>query len=382
MKSADTYNPGYASLIVMGAMSLSSGGIVQGLNFTAIDFETANSNRGSVCAVGLTKVQSGAVVDSKSWLIKPPASIGHFDPRNVSVHGIQASDVVRATKWEASLDRILAFAGSDVLVAHNASFDRSVLRNACTESGFKPPELTFHCSVDLAKRVLELDNNRLPTVAKALGLAPFQHHHAGDDSAVCAQAVIAVARTRSLHTLDELWPMRRPTASASSAQYQRTPALAELPQPNLAADPTHPLYGQVVVFTGELVTLERGEVMELVARAGAINGKNITKKTTMLVIGRQDASAGLVAISNKSGKERKAAQYIEAGRCIRAVSEKELLGWLQLRAKTPRQKPADVSTPLPEPVLADQGNSALEATAGKLGTVVLGILKWAGSNRR
>ncbi|KRF05305.1 hypothetical protein ASH00_13050 [Arthrobacter sp. Soil782] len=363
-------------------MSLNSGGTVQGLNFTAIDFETANSNRGSVCAVGLTKVQGGAVVDSASWLIKPPASMGHFNPRNISVHGIQASDVVGAAKWKASLDRILAFAGSDVLVAHNASFDRSVLRNACTESGFEPPELTFHCSVDLARRVLELENNKLPSVAKALGLAPFQHHHAGADSAVCAQAVIAVARTHALHTVDELWPTVRPTGSIASARYQRTPALAELPQPNLAADPTHPLYGQVVVFTGDLITLERGEAMQLVANSGAMNGKGITKKTTMLVIGQQDVNADSVAISQRSGKERKALQYIESGQDIRAVSEKELLRWLQLQAPAPRQERPGVAAALPEPVVSDQRSSALEETAGKLGTVVMGIVKWMGSNRR
>lgn len=355
---------------------------MQGLNFTAIDFETANSNRGSVCAVGLTKVQGGAIVDSKSWLIKPPASMGHFEPRNISVHGIQAADVVGAAKWEASLDHILAFAGSDVLVAHNASFDRSVLRNACTESGLEPPALTFHCSVDLAKRVLELENNRLPTVAKALGLAPFEHHHAGADSAVCAQAVIAVARTRALHTIDELWPTTHSAASTVPARYQRTPPLAELPQPNLAADPAHPLYGQVVVFTGDLATLERGEVMQLVASFGAMNGKNITKKTTMLVVGKQDATVGSVAISHHSGKERKALQYIEAGQNIRAVSERELLTWLQLHAPTPRQELAGAAPQLSEPAVPAQPSGALEESAGRFGTVFMGILKWVGNNRR
>ncbi len=355
---------------------------MQGLNFTAIDFETANSNRGSVCAVGLTKVRGGAIVDSTSWLIKPPASVGHFDARNISVHGIEPRDVVRAANWEESLNRILAFTGGDALVAHNASFDRSVLRNACAESGFEPPKLTFHCSVNLAKRVLQLENNKLPSVARALGLAPFEHHHAGADSAVCAQAVIAVAQTRALHTLDELWPTARPTASNAAARYQRTPILAELPQPNLAANPAHPLYGQVVVFTGDLASLERHDAMQLVASFGAMNGKNITKKTTMLVIGKQDATVSSVAIGHHSGKERKALQYIETGQNIRAVSEGELLTWLQLQAPAPRQELAGTAGQPIEVAAPAQPSGALEESAGRLGTVVMGILKWVRDNRR
>ncbi|WP_346028578.1 BRCT domain-containing protein [Arthrobacter parietis] len=185
-----------------------------------------------------------------------------------------------------------------------------------------------------------------------------------------------------MHTLDQLWPAARSKAPTASARYQRTPALAELPQPNLAADPAHPLYGQVVVFTGDLATLERDEAMQLVASFGATNAKNITKKTTMLVVGKQDATVGSVALSHHSGKERKALQYIEAGQKIRAVSEGELLRWLQLDVSPPSQMLADVDPQASRPVVPTQPISALEESAGRLGTVVMGILKWVGSNRR
>ena len=45
-----------------------------GLDFTAIDFETANSNSASACSVGLVKVRDGVVVDEAGWLIRPPAA--------------------------------------------------------------------------------------------------------------------------------------------------------------------------------------------------------------------------------------------------------------------------------------------------------------------
>jgi DNA polymerase-3 subunit epsilon len=39
------------------------------LDFTAIDFETANSYRGSPCSVGLVKVRDGQIVDESFTLI-------------------------------------------------------------------------------------------------------------------------------------------------------------------------------------------------------------------------------------------------------------------------------------------------------------------------
>lgn len=77
--------------------------------------------------------------------------------------------------------------------------------------------------------------------------------------------------------------------------------------------------------------------MQRVAVLGAMNANSITKKTTMLVIGLQDPTWSRVVISQGSAKERKALQYIAAGQIFQVVSEKELLGWLDVRAGTVSQ---------------------------------------------
>ena len=46
------------------------------LDFTAIDFETANQSSASACSVGLVKVRGGVVVDTASWFIRPPFGSG------------------------------------------------------------------------------------------------------------------------------------------------------------------------------------------------------------------------------------------------------------------------------------------------------------------
>ena len=66
------------------------------LDFTAIDFETANSSNASACAVGLVRVRGGEVVDKTGWLIRPPAGHDAFFELNTRIHGIRAEVVIGA----------------------------------------------------------------------------------------------------------------------------------------------------------------------------------------------------------------------------------------------------------------------------------------------
>src|SRR5690606_27234925 len=88
------------------------------LDFTAIDFETANSSPASACSVGLVRVRGGEVVATAGWLIRPPAGHDEFQEWNIKIHGIHAHEVADAATWPEQFDRLCDFAGADVLVAH------------------------------------------------------------------------------------------------------------------------------------------------------------------------------------------------------------------------------------------------------------------------
>lgn len=68
------------------------------LDFTAVDFETASSQPGSVCAVGLVRVRDGQVAGKSGGLIRPPDGLGEFTDYQTSVHGITAEMVVLLTE--------------------------------------------------------------------------------------------------------------------------------------------------------------------------------------------------------------------------------------------------------------------------------------------
>ncbi|QKJ19077.1 3'-5' exonuclease [Microbacterium hominis] len=191
------------------------------LDFTAIDFETANSSNASACAVGLVRVRDGAVVAKTGWLIQPPPGHDAFFELNVRIHGIRPEDVRGAPTWAQQLDDLAAFVGSDVLVAHNAGFDMAVLKRACEVTGLDCPPYRYACSLQVARKVYRLDSYRLPYVAAEAGFPDFAHHNAVADALACAHVMTDAARRVGADSIDAL-------AAATAVRVGRT-AVAEAP---------------------------------------------------------------------------------------------------------------------------------------------------------
>lgn len=181
------------------------------LDFTAIDFETANSSSASACAVGLARVRNGRIVAQAGWLIQPPPGYDRFFELNTGIHGLRAEDVVGAKTWSEQLGDIAAFAGADILVAHNAGFDMAVLKRASAATGDICPPYRYACSLQVSRRVYDLASYRLPLVAAEAGYADFPHHDPIADALAAAHIIIDAARrvgADDLHTLAHLAGVR------------------------------------------------------------------------------------------------------------------------------------------------------------------------------
>jgi DNA polymerase-3 subunit epsilon len=179
------------------------------LDFTAIDFETANSSGASACSVGLVKVRGGRVVDRAYWLIQPPAGHDEFLEWNTRIHGIRAADVIDALTWGQQLPDLVAFADGDPFVAHNAGFDMGVIRKACEVTGHEVPVADYVCSLQVARKTYHLDSYRLPSAAMAAGFEDFEHHNAAADAEACAAIMVHAARR---HDVDDLIGLARACA--------------------------------------------------------------------------------------------------------------------------------------------------------------------------
>ncbi len=155
-------------------------------DFTAIDFETANRYRNSACAIGLVRVCRGRIVERACHLIRPPFRYFQF----TYIHGIEWASVRWAPTFEDLWPEIASFfEGIDFLAAHNASFDRAVLRACCDWYGLDAPRVPFTCTVRLARSTWGVRPTTLPDVANFLGL-PWNHHDAASDAEACAQLVL------------------------------------------------------------------------------------------------------------------------------------------------------------------------------------------------
>ena len=163
------------------------------LEFTAIDFETANGSPASPCAVGLVRVRDGQITDNLAFLIQPPVPHDWFHEGNIKVHGIRPSDVDGAPTAAEALELMLGFIGVDTLIAHNAVFDMGVLRATAAHIAKPLPELRYTCSLAISRKTYNLESYRLNSVAYAIGHEEFDHHDALADSDACARIVLHAA---------------------------------------------------------------------------------------------------------------------------------------------------------------------------------------------
>lgn len=156
-------------------------------SFAAIDFETADQGRDSACSVAVVLVEGGRVVERVQHLIRPPRR--HF--LFTHIHGLRWEDCREAPDFGALwpvLGPVLA--RTDLLVAHNAPFDKGVLHACCAAHGLPRPAHRFACTVRLARAAWNLYPTKLPDVCRHLCIA-LKHHDALSDAEACAEIALA-----------------------------------------------------------------------------------------------------------------------------------------------------------------------------------------------
>lgn len=159
----------------------------------AVDFETANEQRGSACSVGLAWIEDGRVTRVEERLIRPKDM--RFSSFNIAIHGIRPEHVEDAGEFPEVMDEFAEDFLGATMIAHNAAFDFSVWRACLDQYRQSYPEFQYLCSVKMAQKVWpQLPSHRLNILASHLGLT-FTHHNAAEDAAICAEAAIAIARS-------------------------------------------------------------------------------------------------------------------------------------------------------------------------------------------
>lgn len=165
-------------------------------SFIAIDFETSNRSRTSICSVGMVFVENKQIVDKQYALIKPKPNF--YIPEFVKIHGITYQDTLQKDTFDVFWESMLPKIGNLPFVAHNRAFDFSCLKAVIEEYNLPPFENDFQCTlIQSRKAVPHLENHKLPTVAKHFGYNLQNHHNAIADAEACAIIAINIFGNQS-----------------------------------------------------------------------------------------------------------------------------------------------------------------------------------------
>lgn len=160
-------------------------------NFAAIDFETANFERTSVCSVGVVIVRDGEIVDTFYSLIQPEPN--YYNYRCMQVHGLSREDTDNAPVFPEVWAVIEPMLEGLPLVAHNKSFDESCLKAVFRCYGMDYPDYQFHCTCQASRKAFpKAENHQLHTISRLCGYNLDNHHHALADAEACTHIALTL----------------------------------------------------------------------------------------------------------------------------------------------------------------------------------------------
>ena len=264
------------------------------LDFIAIDFETANWERASACAVGIIGVKNRSVVASAQNLINPEIDFKNF---NIAIHGITPEKVSSAPTFAQIWNGLGSVLHRQNIVAHNAAFDVQVIVKSAERYGLSVPDFQTHCTLSLSRRIWpQYPSHRLDYLCRREGIE-LAHHDALSDAMGCAQLYIRQLQIIQGEIVED-----------------------EMTDPFDQLFEGESLRGKVFCFTGELSEISRDEARELVEARCATFADHFTRSVTHLVVGSiiwEDFLNGFETI-----KIRKAKHDREAGYPIEVINEK------------------------------------------------------------
>lgn len=171
------------------------------MDFVAIDFETANYHRSSICSLGVAVVQQGRLVHTHHILVKPVPN--YYDSFNSLLHGIDDSHTRHRPSWGQQWQELRHYFEGQTVVAHNAAFDMSVLRSAMDATGLAYPTLRYHCTLRYSQQLLDLPANKLSDVSRFFNIR-LQHHHAESDAQAAALIALRLCERHRVDSLEQL----------------------------------------------------------------------------------------------------------------------------------------------------------------------------------
>lgn len=284
-------------------------------HFFALDVETANLDISSICQIGIAEFEDGLLVGNWETLIDPN---DHFNPTNISIHGITKKMVAGAPSYSKIFREKLRPMLEGQIVATHMTFDQSALRYACSKNELSELSCRWLDTTRVARRTwknFSQSGYNLANLANHCHIT-YRPHNAFEDARAAGEVLIK-AMSESDLSLDE-W-----LEHAYKRERSYTNFTGKHARPG---NPDGSYFGNVLVFTGEL-SLQREQAAELASEAGFEVADGVNKKTTILVVGSGQEH---ISPSEGSGKHRRAGELIAKGQAIHILGENDFIKMVRL----------------------------------------------------
>ncbi len=166
-------------------------------SFTAIDFETAQSNPNSICQVGLVRVENGEIIKKVDRLVRPPNN--YYFYKNIEIHGIKPEDTEESPTFDVVWhEEMKMYIVDEVVVAHNVQFDVGCLRHTLAYYDEVQPCFEERCTRMIFRRGLKYLSKKYRI--------ELNHHDALSDAHACAQLYLKHLAHQNLPRTGSLFP--------------------------------------------------------------------------------------------------------------------------------------------------------------------------------
>ncbi|WP_417887228.1 exonuclease domain-containing protein [Zunongwangia sp.] len=254
-------------------------------DFVAFDFETASGK--NPCSLGMVEYKNGKKYHEFYELINP--EVAYFNPFAVQIHGITYEDVQYERNFAELWEEMIPFIEGKTLVAHNAKFDNSVLLYSLQRYGLDFPNYTSFCTLQRARKLVQLPSYKLSSLAHFFEVPQFRHHNALEDAFVCGELFLKLNRVEEELKLQEEHGVDFPSdyldwiAEKQGQNVQiRRKALSSF---------SEIFSGLRFVITGNFQNFSRSEMQKIITQnAGRVTG-SVSGLTNYLVCGSEPGQA-------------------------------------------------------------------------------------------
>lgn len=156
--------------------------------FVALDFETMDTWRATVCSVGCVVFEDGQPTQEFYSLICPPSC--YENEHCTEAHGLTYEDVKDSPTYEEVWPQIHEMIAGSPIVAHNKGFEKSCIE-ACADEFGTESEYEYIDTLRLSRHMLpNLRKYPLDRVCNVFGVRLKNHHNALDDARACGEIFV------------------------------------------------------------------------------------------------------------------------------------------------------------------------------------------------